>query len=259
MTICGLNTANSFEVGFLYLSENGPFTAPALEFSKATFKTTQLSKSDIKSATLRNFGVVWWHDGDDDPGPLSTGELDVFIDYAESGGALLLTGKAFSYVTPMGLEAAQPRAFGPKLDDGSRVGIIVINETLELGLVEGLQNIDGKDPTVDDWIQINSTGFPISGDYFDLWKNFTTLAHAWEGDINYLDRIAAFGYWKSGNGKVFNMNWRLPNFHSNNESIDHLEQLTENVINWLASESEYSDVSASSRLPVLWGQLKDQR
>ena len=260
LLICGLNTGSSFEVGFLYLGDNGDFTKPALGFSKETFKTTQLTKSDIKSATFKRFGVVWWHDGDSDPGTLSQGELDAFIDYSETGGAVLLTGKAFSYATPMGLENETPRAFGPELDDGSRVGIIVLKETIDLGLIEGLKNVDGKEPKLDDWIQINSTGFPLSGDYYkNLAKNFTTLAHAWEGGTNYADEIAAFGYWKSGNGKVFNMNWRLPNYHKNNESIDHLEQLTENVINWLASESEYSDVSPSGKLPVVWGHLKNMR
>ncbi len=257
---CGLNIGNSFDVGFLYLGDNGPFTAPALEFSKNTFKTTQLTKNDIKSATFKKFGVVWWHEGDSDPGALSKGELDVFTEYAESGGALLLTGKAFSYATPMGLEDADPRAFGPKEDDNINVGIIVLNETLDLALVDGLKNVDGDAPKVGDWIQVNSTGFPKSGDYYDkLWTNFTNLAHAWERGTDYADRIAAFGYWKTGNGKVFNMNWRLPNYHKNNDSIDQLEQLTENVINWLASESEYSDVSPSGKLPVVWGHLKNMR
>ena len=61
---------------------------------------------------------------------------------------------------------------------------------------------------------------------------------------------------KPGDGKVFNMNWRLPNYHKNNESIDQIEKLTENVINWLASESEFADVSAGDKLPIVWGHLK---
>ena len=60
-------------------------------------------------------------------------------------------------------------------------------------------------------------------------------------------------------GKVFNMNWRLPNYHKNNEDIEQLEQLTENVINWLASESEFAEVSPSSKLPIVWGQLKNRK
>ncbi|MDE0685560.1 MAG: hypothetical protein OXI63_21750, partial [Candidatus Poribacteria bacterium] len=158
-----------------------------------------------------------------------------------------------------GLENAEPRKFGPVEDDGSNVGIIVLKETLELGLTEGLENVDGKTPEVEDWIRINSTGYPVSGDYYDkIWKNFTTLAHAWEGGTDYTDRIAAFGYWEAGDGKVFNMNWRIPNFHKNNESIDHIEKLTENVINWLASESAFLEVSASDKLPIVWGHLKNQ-
>lgn len=260
LLICGLNTAIAFEVGFLSLGDNGAFTAPALEFAKETFKTTQLAKSDIKSAIFKKFGVVWWHDGDSDPGELSKAELDAFIDYAESGGAVLLTGKAFSYATPMGLEDAEPRAFGPNENDGLNVGIIVLKETLDLGLAEGLDNVDGNAPKVDDWVQVNSTGFPLSGDYYNkTWKNFTTLAHAWERTNNYADAIAAFGYWKVGNGKVFNMNWRLPNYHKNNESIDQLEQLTENVISWLAGESEFSDVSPTGKLSVTWGYLKSKK
>ena len=246
------------EVGFIYLGEKGNFTEPALEFAERTFKTKQLAKADLQSATFKQFGVIWWHDGDSDPGGLSNAEIDAFLDYAESGGAVLLTGAAIRYATLLGLEDAQPRKFGPVENDGSNVGIIVLKETLELGLVDGLKNVDGKTPKVDDWIQVNSTGYPVSGDYFDtIWENFTTLAHAWEQGTNYKDRIAAFGYWEVGDGKVFNMNWRLPNYHKNNEDIEQLEKLTENVINWLASESEYAAVSAGGKLPIVWGRLKN--
>ena len=257
----GITIGNAaVEVGFVYLGDNGDFTKPALEFAEKTFKTKRLAKADLKSDTFKQYGVVWWHDGDADPGGLSNAEIDAFMDYAESGGAVLLTGAAIRYATPLGLEAAQPRKFGPVVDDGSNVGIIVLKETLELGLVDGLENVDGKTPKVEDWIRINSTGYPVSGDYFDkIWKNFTTLAHAWEGGTNYTDRIAAFGYWEAGDGKVFNMNWRLPNFHKNNKSIDHIEKLTENVINWLASESEFADVSPGDKLPIVWGHLKNQK
>ncbi len=261
MLICGLNLGNAaVEVGFLYLGDNGPFTKPALEFAKDTFSTTELGKGDIKSDKFKKFAVVWWNEGDTDPGALSNAEIDAFLDYAESGGAILLTGGAVRYVTIMGLEDAQPRQFAPVLDDNSNVGIIVLQETLDLGLVEGLKNVDGKAPQVDDWVQVNSTGYPRIADYFDkLAKNIITLAHAWERGTNYADRIGAFGYWKAGDGKVFNMNWRLPNYHANNKSIDQLEQLTENVINWLASESEFADVSSRGKLPVVWGNLKNQR
>ena len=255
----GISIGNAaVEVGFVYLGDKGDFTAPALEFAEKTFKTKQLAKADLKSNTFKQFAVVWWHDGDADPGGLSAAEIDAFLDYAESGGAVLLTGAAIRYITLLGLEDAEPRKFGPIENDGSNVGIIVLKETLELGLTEGLENVDGKTPQVDDWIQVNSTGFPVSGDYYDkIWKNFTTLAHAWERGTNYTDRIAAFGYWEAGDGKVFNMNWRLPNYHKNNESIDQIEKLTENVINWLASESEFADVTAGDKLPIVWGELKN--
>ena len=257
----GITIGNAaVEVGFIYLGDKGPFTSPALEFAEKTFKTKQLAKADLKSGTLKEFGVIWWHEGDTDPGALSNAEIDAFIDYAESGGAVLLTGWAIRYATAMGLEDAQARAFGPVENDGSNVGIIVLKETLELGLVEGLKNVDGKTPKVEDWIQVNSTGYPKSGDYFDkIWKNFTTLAHAWERGTNYTDRIAAFGYWEAGDGKVFNMNWRLPNYHKNNKDIDQIQKLTENVINWLASESEFAEVSPGGKLPIVWGHLKDQK
>ena len=55
------------------------------------------------------------------------------------------------------------------------------------------------------------------------------------------------------------MNWRLLNYHKNNEDIEQLEKLTENVINWLASESEFADVVAIGKLSVVWGQLKSQK
>ena len=160
----GISIGNAaVEVGFVYLGDKGDFTTPALEFAENTFKTKQLAKADLKSATFKQFGVVWWHDGDADPGGLSAAEIDAFLDYAESGGAVLLTGAAIRYATLLGLENAEPRKFGPIVDDGSNVGIIVLKETLELGLVDGLENVDGKTPKVEDWIQVNSTGFPVSG------------------------------------------------------------------------------------------------
>ncbi len=259
LLFCGISIGNAaVEVGFIHLGDKGDFTSPALAFAEKTFKTQELAKADLKSDTFKQFGVIWWHEGDTDPGALSNAEIDAFLDYAESGGAVLLTGWAIRYATPLGLEDAQARAFGPVENDGSNVGIIVLKETLALGLVDGLKNVDGKTPQVEDWIQVNSTGYPKSGDYYDkLWKNFTTLAHAWERGTNYTDRIAAFGYWEAGDGKVFNMNWRLPNYHKNNKDIDQIQKLTENVINWLASESEYAEVSAGGKLPIVWGRLKN--
>ncbi|RKU28189.1 hypothetical protein C6499_10335 [Candidatus Poribacteria bacterium] len=258
----GISVSNAaVEVGFVYLGDKGDFTEPALKFAEKTFKTKHLAKADLKGDTFKQFGVIWWHEGDTDPGALSDAEIDAFLDYTESGGAVLLTGWAIRYATPMGLEDAQARAFGPTAADGINVGITVLKETIDLGLVEGLKNIDGKTPKVDDRIQVNSTGFPKSGDYYDkIWKNFITLANAWGPPANdWGDRIAAFGYWEAGDGKVFNMNWRLPNYHKNNEDIDQIEKLTENVINWLASESEFADVSASGKLPIVWGHLKNQK
>ena len=258
--LCGMSISNAaVEVGFIYLGEKGNFTEPALEFAERTFKTKQLAKADLKSNTFKQFGVIWWHEGDTDPGELSGAEIAAFMDYAESGGAVLLTGWAIRHATNFGLEKAVARQFGPVAEDGIAVGITVLEETVERGLVEGLENIDGKAPQVDDRIQVNSTGYPKSGDYYDkIWKEFITLANAWGPPANdWGDRIAAFGYWEAGAGKVFNMNWRLPNYHKNNEDIEQLEKLTENVINWLASESEYAAVSAGGKLPIVWGRLKN--
>ncbi len=262
MLLCVINISNAaVKVGFVYLGDNGPFTSPALEFAEKAFETTQLAKGDLKSGTFKQYGVVWWHEGDSDPGALSNAEIQAFLDYAESGGAVLLTGWAIRYATPMGLEKAEARAFGPVAEDGINVGITVLEQTLDLGLVEGLENIDGKIPQVDDRIQVNSTGYPKSGDYYDkIWTDFITLANAWGPPANdWGDRIAAFGYWEAGNGKIFNMNWRLPNYHKNNKDIEQLERLTENVINWLASESEFAEVSPADKLSMVWGELKNQR
>ena len=260
LLFCGMRIGNAaVEVGFVYLGDKGDFTAPALEFAERTFKTKQLAKADLKSDTFKQFGVIWWHEGDTDPGELSGAEIAAFMDYAESGGAVLLTGWAIRHATNFGLEKAVARQFGPVAEDGIAVGITVLKETVERGLVEGLENIDGKAPQIDDRIQVNSTGYPKSGDYYDrIWTEFITLANAWGPPANdWADRIAAFGYWEAGAGKVFNMNWRLPNYHKNNKDIEQLEKLTENVINWLASESEFAEVSAGGKLPIVWGRLKN--
>ena len=181
LLLCGISISNAaVEVGFIYLGEKGPFTEPALDFAEKAFKTQQLAKADLKSATFKQFGVIWWHEGDTDPGELSGAEIAAFMDYAESGGAVLLTGWAIRHATNFGLEKAVARQFGPVAEDGIAVGITVLEETIERGLVEGLENIDGKAPQVDDRIQVNSTGYPKSGDYYDrIWTDFITLANAW--------------------------------------------------------------------------------
>ena len=175
-----------------------PFTTPALDFAEKTFKTKQLAKADLKSNTFKEFGVIWWHEGDTDPGELSPAEIGAFMDYAESGGAVLLTGWAIRHATNFGLEKAVARQFGPVPADGIAVGITVLKETIERGLVEGLENIDGKAPQVDDRIQVNSTGYPKSGDYYDkIWADFITLANAWGPPA----MIGAIGLRRSAIGK----------------------------------------------------------
>ena len=181
LLLCSISISNAaVEVGFIYLGDKGPFTSPALDFAKKAFKTKQLAKADLKSNTFKEFGVIWWHEGDTDPGELSPAEIGAFMDYAESGGAVLLTGWAIRHATNFGLEKAVARQFGPMPADGIAVGITVLKETLELGLTEGLKTVDKKEPQVDDRIQVNSTGYPKSGDYYDkIWTEFITLANAW--------------------------------------------------------------------------------
>ncbi|HIE27042.1 TPA: hypothetical protein EYP66_07130 [Candidatus Poribacteria bacterium] len=246
------------KIAFIHMGDDGPFTKPALEFAKKAFDTKQLTRKQLTSTDLTQFAVVWWHDGDTDPGALTNQEIDAFLDYAKAGGAVLLTAWAIRYATPMGLEDAEARQFGPVEADGIAVGVTVLKKTENLPLWDGLENIDGKPPKAEDRIQVNSTGYPKSGDYYDrIWKNFITVANAWGPPANdWTDRIAAFGYWRVGDGKVFNMNWRLPNFHKNNKSIDMLEKLTANTIEWLASESAFASVSLQGKLPVVWGKIK---
>ena len=52
------------------------------------------------------------------------------------------------------------------------------------------------------------------------------------------------------------MNWRLPNYHKNNKDINQLYQLTKNVIEWLASESEFAAVSRRNKITTSWGKIK---
>lgn len=248
-------------IAIMALGDEGPFTAPAVDFATDDLNATRIDRADLKGDGLRQFSVLWWHDGDTDPGPLEDAEIDGLVSYAEAGGSILLTAWAIRYATPMGLEDAEARQFGPTAADGVNVGITVMDETIDLGLLDGLVNIDGNPPDVGDRIQVNSTGFPKSGDYFDtIWANFTTVAGAWgpPGD-DWGDKIAAFGYWEAGAGRVFNMNWRLPTYHENNEDIAQLQQLTRNVVGWLESESAFRGVDGAGKLPVTWAALRAAR
>jgi hypothetical protein len=245
-------------VAFISMGDNGPFTDPAMKFAQKAFNAQVLTRKDLGKVDFKKFAVVWWHDGDSDPGALNDQELKVFTDYADSGGAILLTSWAIRYATPMGLEEAEARQFGPVADDGIAVGIAPLETTIKLPLWKGLKTIDGKEPSAGNRIQVNSTGYPKTGDYFDtIWKNFTTVATAWgPPESDWGEKIAAFGYWKLGKGKVFNMNWRLPNFHANNKDIAALQTLTTNVINWLAAESLYFAVEPTGKLATTWGEIK---
>jgi len=142
------------KIAFIHMGDDGPFTKPALEFAEKTFDTKQLTQKQLTSIDLTQFAVVWWHDGDTDPGALANQEIDAFMDYAEAGGAVLLTGWAIRYATPMGLEDAEARQFGPVEDDGIEVGVTVLKETEKLPLWDGLENIDGKPPKAEDRIQV---------------------------------------------------------------------------------------------------------
>lgn len=252
--IFGASASKKTTLGFISLGDIGPFTEPALEFAEKTFSTTVLGDF---GDDLTQYGVVWWHDGDVDPGAPSDVDIATILKYTESGGAMLLTGAAIRHATALGLENAASRAFGPVENDGSNVGILLLDDWMDVPLWDGLESKGGGAPDAGDQVQLNSTGYSVTGDYFDkIWTNFITVAHAWEGGTDYADRIAAFGYWESGDGKVFNMNWRLPNYHENNESIDNLLQITENVIEWLASESIFSAVEPSGKLATTWGRIK---
>ena len=251
--VFGASASKNTNLGYISLGDIGPFTEPAMEFAEEAFSTTLLEGFD----NLTQFGVVWWHDGDVDPGALPNADIAAILEYTESGGAMLLTGAAIKQVTALGLEKAASRAFGPVEDDGSNVGITLLDEWVDVPLWGGLESDGGGAPGAGDNVQLNSTGYPVSGDYFDkIWTDFITVAHVWEGGTDYSDRIAAFGYWESGDGKVFNMNWRLPNYHENNESIANLLQVTENIIDWLASESVYAAIEPSGKLTITWGQMK---
>jgi len=256
--IISISSALPPTVAFISMGENGPFTEPAMKFAQKAFTTQVLAQKDLGKVDFKKFAVVWWHDGDSDPGALKDQELKAFTDYANAGGAVLLTAWAIRYATPVGLEGAEARQFGPTADDDVAVGIAPLASTIKLPLWKGLKTVDGKDPAAEARIQVNSTGYPKSGDYYDtLWKNFITVATAWGPPANdWGEKIAAFGYWKLGKGKVFNMNWRLPNFHANNKDIAALQTLTTNVVNWLASESLFSPVEPVGKLATTWGNIK---
>jgi len=246
------------KVGFIAMGDKGPFTEPALQFAQKKLNATLLDRKDISFGNFSKYAVVWWHDGDSDPGALKEQEIKAFVDYGKAGGAVLLTAWAIRYATPMGLENVEARQFGPVPEDGISVGIIMIEDGKNLPIWKGLKNQKGDTPKVGDRIQVNSTGYPKSGDYFDkIWKNFITLANAWGPEANdWGDRIAAFGYWKMDKGKIFNMNWRLPNFHANNKDIGMLEILTTNVINWLGEGSLFFSVNSMEKLATTWGNIR---
>ena len=97
-TIFGASASKNTALGYISLGDIGPFTEPALEFAEETFSTTVLGGF---GDDLTQFAVVWWHDGDVDPGVPSDADIAAILDYTESGGAMLLTGAAIKYATEL--------------------------------------------------------------------------------------------------------------------------------------------------------------
>lgn len=248
-------TALSFGGGvkIAFIGEKGAFgehDKEAHEWAKNELSATLLDPADVPNRDLTEFAVLWWHEGDNDPGTLDEAVKKAILDYLEKGGTLLLSAAAEKYASDMGIERGMFRVYGPGADN-HEAGVTVREDTKDHPVWEGFDRAPGTK------IKTTSVGYPKSSDYWpSKFIDAKTIGDCWETGSDWGDTVGAFVEWEVGDGKVFAMGWRIPHWKNDNKEKATLEKLTMNVLSYLAGESAFLSVEPRDKLPVRWGEIK---
>ncbi len=245
-----------------FIGDDGSFMGggpneEAYEWAKNQLGVTLVDPDDIPELNLTQFPVLWWQEGDRDPGMIGEAVKESILDYLEKGGTLLLSAVAEKFANELGIEQGPFRIHGPT-NDGSFGGTAVREDTKDHPVWEGFDRTPGTQ------IITSSDGSSKTSDYFDsLFMDAKTLGDGWrtkaDGQtILYGDRVGAFLEWEVGDGRVVGMGWMVANWEEENEDRDKLEKLTKNIINYLIEASAFLAVSTEDKLSVTWGAIKEK-
>ncbi|HID55205.1 TPA: DUF4960 domain-containing protein [Candidatus Poribacteria bacterium] len=246
-----LSFGEGFKVAFIGGQEAfGEHDKPAYEWAKDELNATLLDPADIPKVDLTGFVVLWWHEGDNDPGTMDEEVKKAILDYLEKGGTLLLSAAAEKYASDLGIEKGMFRIYGPG-SDNQEAGVTVREDTKDHPVWEGFDRTPGTK------IKTTSVGYPKSADYWpSKFVNAKTVGDCWETGSDWGDTVGAFVEWKVGDGLVFGMGWRIPHWKEDNKERTTLEKLTMNVLNYLAENSAFLSVEPKDKSPIMWGRIK---
>jgi hypothetical protein len=232
----------------------GDFNKTALKWAKAQYATEVIKPSDLSKTALTNFAVLWWQDGDTDPqGLMGDPGKKALKAYLDGGGTILLSSAAERLANELGIETGTPRSYGPGADNHA-AGVTIRKDSLNHPVWEGFKRAEGEQ------IQVTSLGYPKSSDYWSLlFVEAVTIGDTWETGADWKDQVGAFVEWRLKSGVVFGMGWRLPHWSADNKDIKNLQQLTSNVIAYLASESAFLSVDPNGNAITQWARLKAER
>ncbi|MDA1192639.1 MAG: hypothetical protein O3A46_13285, partial [Candidatus Poribacteria bacterium] len=124
--------AASAQITLGFIGDEGKFgkhNMPAYEWAKGNYDTTVIPVADVPGADLKQYGVVWWHDGDANPAlAWDEGAGDTLVSYLEAGGTVLLSAGAEQLATSMGVESGVPRWYATAAD-AHLAGLVVRDDT----------------------------------------------------------------------------------------------------------------------------------
>jgi len=214
-----------------------------------------------KGYELSDFALIWWHDNvpsSISPVFMEKKVMDTINKYIDDGGSAFFLGSAFQYVFHLGREEAQPRIGGQgPAEDGEAAGVVPTPEAKDHDIFKG--EWEEEKGEAKEKITVNSGGYPVYSDFHGsggpkskdaiILGKGDASSHSDTGENPFVE-------YKYDEGSIILMGWRLPHWSKkDNKFRNNLEQLTEKIIEYLASRSAFAAVEAG-KLSVTWGEIK---
>jgi hypothetical protein len=273
ISLCLIFQAQAVRITLAYIDDDGEFddTEKAeLDWAKKNYNATLLVPKGSgrfddevgKSHDLEEFGVVWWYKAnstDIAPEMLDSGTKRKVPDYLNSGGAMLCSQVAFHYAFDLGLESKEPRIFGPNVDSG-RSGFVAAEEKENHPIFNGFDKNDLANP--EKGIPTNTYGHDSSSDFYpDGGKDNESLGLGlWGPPVpGWFGTVQPISQHKPGKGTLLITGWRETVLREEKGKFyDNMVKLHANIMEYLAGESVFSDVSFVCKVAMSWGHIKLQ-
>lgn len=239
----------SIKLGFLSDSADlEPVAKGAYEFAKQNYQTTLLiveKGGEFKDESgnlhsLNEFPVLWYHHSVSGTIPesfLDEGTTGAVKDYVAGGGTLFLTAVALRYVFNLGIEAVEPRVFGPLGKPERGIDAVAKDHPIFEGLSTAeriiLSEIDQPGSTSDFW-------------NIDAGPSATVLGKS--------GKESQLAEYTVDAGKIIVLGHHSPVYTDGGSQ--NLRILTLNIIEYLAPSSVTSPVYALDKMGVTWGRVK---